>query len=284
MPTFCDADLSADPIWTVLSSVPSMLAYWDKNLQCRFANKAYGRWFGVDPATLFDSSLRDLLGPQLFALNEPHILGALRGEPQEFERIVPGPDGCQRSSIAHYLPHVVNGKVAGFVVQVSDTTHLHRLQSQLRLQVAELERVNDLLSRSEEALRQAQRLGGMGSWEWHVASDTTTWSEQLYALFGYDAALPPPGFADHGLIYTPESLARLRAAVERATRDGEPYTLELEYIHQSGRTGWLEGRGAAERNAQGQIWKLFGTAQDITARRSASRGGRDGMETLSRSG
>src|SRR5512140_2874826 len=66
----------------VVEQVPSMLAYWDKDLICRYANRAYQRWFGKDPAALLGTSIRDLLGPELFALNEPYILGALRGEEQ----------------------------------------------------------------------------------------------------------------------------------------------------------------------------------------------------------
>lgn len=102
--------------------LPSMLAYWDAGLICRYANDAYQDWFGVPPGALPGSSLRDLLGPQLFALNEPHIRAALRGEAQVFERLIPRPDGSMRPALAHYVPDVVDGVVRGFGVEVIDTT------------------------------------------------------------------------------------------------------------------------------------------------------------------
>ena len=68
-----------------------MLAYWDSDLTCRFANQAYRMWFGVDADRLIGTSLRDLLGPELFALNEPYVIAALNGEAQTFQRLVPGP-------------------------------------------------------------------------------------------------------------------------------------------------------------------------------------------------
>jgi PAS domain S-box-containing protein len=114
-----------------VDSVPSMLAYWDRDLHCRFANRAYERWFGVDPQALIGTSIRDLLGPKLFALNEPYILGALRGEPQLFERIVPGPDGVNRHALARYIPDVVDGKVLGFVAEVTEVTKLKETEAAL---------------------------------------------------------------------------------------------------------------------------------------------------------
>lgn len=116
----------------LVDRVPSMLAYWDHDLLCRFANKAYERWFGVDPERLIGTSIRDLLGPELFAKNEPHIRAALAGERQVFERIVPGPGGVQRNSLAEYIPHVVNGTVRGFLVQVTELTELRQTQEALR--------------------------------------------------------------------------------------------------------------------------------------------------------
>lgn len=116
----------------LVDRVPSMLAYWDSNLLCRFANKAYERWFGADPEKLLGTSIRDLLGPELFAKNEPHIRAALAGERQVFERIVPGPDGVQRNSLAEYIPHIVDGTVRGFLVQVTELTELRETQEALR--------------------------------------------------------------------------------------------------------------------------------------------------------
>ena len=65
---------------TVADTLPAHVAYWDRDGRCRFANRAYERWFGVSPEALLGTSIRDLLGPQLFAMNEPYIRGALGGD------------------------------------------------------------------------------------------------------------------------------------------------------------------------------------------------------------
>ncbi|MEP7295553.1 MAG: PAS domain-containing sensor histidine kinase [Burkholderiales bacterium] len=143
----------------LVDRVPSMLAYWDHDLKCRFANRAYERWFGVDPDRLLGTSIRDLLGPELFAKNEQHIRGALAGSRQVFERIVPGPGGVERHSLAEYIPDIVDGMVKGFLVQVTEVTELRQTQAaltreqQLRAQIeAHASEVDTLLRERTEML------------------------------------------------------------------------------------------------------------------------------------
>lgn len=253
----------------LVDHVPSMLAYWDRDLRCRFANRAYETWFGVDPDRLVGTSITELLGPQLFALNEPYIRAALSGEKQVFERVVPGPDGTKRHSLATYVPDVVDGTVMGFIAHVTEVTQLKQVEAALRLEIAEREHVNERLRGSESALREAQRLGRVGSWEWEVGPDITIWSEELYRIFGRDPKRLPPTFAEHSNLYTAESWVRLQSAVANAVRRGEGYVLELEYVSATGEPGWLEARGEAVRETSGEITRLRGTVQEITVRRRA---------------
>lgn len=92
-PSPCDS-LAAQAL--VLNAISSMVAFWDRDLRCGFANLAYEKWFGVNPHTLIGTTLAELLGPELFALNKPHIDAALNGHVQVFERLIPGPDGIIR--------------------------------------------------------------------------------------------------------------------------------------------------------------------------------------------
>jgi PAS domain S-box-containing protein len=120
---------------------------------------------------------------------------------------------------------------------------------------------------SAKELADAQRVAGVGSWQWIVATDTVTWSEEIYRIRGIDPRQRPPGFEKLQNYYTQESWARLRAAVKRALQTGDPYELELELVRQDGSTRWVVGRGECERDARGQVVRLRGTLHDITARK-----------------
>ena len=110
-PNAADAHAS-DAVMRAMSQMPAMLAYWDKDLRCRYANEAYLGWFGRTAAEMQGIGMRELLGP-LYELNRPYIEGALTGVPQEFERRIPLPAGGFRDSLATYTPDIIDGQVPG---------------------------------------------------------------------------------------------------------------------------------------------------------------------------
>jgi PAS domain S-box-containing protein len=125
--------MAIDPIRIVVDSSPAMLAYWDRDQRCVVANAAYLRWFGRTPESMIGTTLRELLGPTIYALNLPHIEAALRGERQEFEREIPDPaGGPPRHSQATYIPHIADGEVCGFCVHVAEITQLRNALDQVR--------------------------------------------------------------------------------------------------------------------------------------------------------
>jgi len=125
------------------------------------------------------------------------------------------------------------------------------------------------LQRKESELKEAQRLAGVGSWQWEPDTDTVEWSDELYRIAGRDPSLPAVSYQDHSQLYTRESWDQLRGAVETALDTGAPYELVLEMIRADGAHRWVTGRGEAQRDDTGRIARLRGTVQDITERKRA---------------
>ena len=106
---------------SILDNMPAMIGYWDRDLFCRFGNHAYHDWFGIEPGIMPGKHIREVIGEERYQFNLPYIEGALRGEPQFFERSIPAPDGSHvRYSQASYVPDFQNGEVMGFYVLVVD--------------------------------------------------------------------------------------------------------------------------------------------------------------------
>ena len=130
---------------SIVDNMPAMIGYWDNNLLNCFANRAYSTWLGIDPEKMPNVHIREVLGEERYHLNLPYIEGVLRGEAQEFERTIPSPNGkFVRHALAEYVPDIVNGKVEGFIAQVSDIT-----------KIKEAERINKLLEFSLNQVREA---------------------------------------------------------------------------------------------------------------------------------
>jgi PAS domain S-box-containing protein len=104
----------ADLALRVADQVSAMLAYWNSEQVCLFANEAYQAWFGKSRAEVVGSTMRELLGP-LYELNLPYIRRALAGETHVFERSIPTPSGEVRGSLATYHPRHRGWRGAGLV-------------------------------------------------------------------------------------------------------------------------------------------------------------------------
>lgn len=134
----------------VTNNLPSMIAYWGKNEVCQFANYVYLDWFGQSPAEIIGKKLVELLGPELYQKNRPHILAALNGERQQFERdLIMQKTGEVRHTNVTYIPDVINGSVAGFFVLVVDVTDMKQAQLEA---LSQKERAEQAVQVREEVL------------------------------------------------------------------------------------------------------------------------------------
>jgi PAS domain S-box-containing protein len=137
--------------------------------------------------------------------------------------------------------------------------------------ITERKRTEEALRESKKRLQEAQKLAHIGVWDWIADTDTVKWTEELYYIAGRDPMLPAPKYAEHSIIYTPESWQLLKTAVERAMKTGEPYQLELELVHLDGSTRNVIAIGGAKLEINGRVSGLYGVVQDITERKRAEK-------------
>ena len=117
-------------VLNLVDHLDAMVAYWDINQTCVFANNAYRAWFGKSGEEVIGLTMQQLLGP-LYAKNLPYIRAAYDGRRQVFEREIPTPGGDVRFGLATYTPHRVDGRVLGIFVHVADVTPLKTLEREL---------------------------------------------------------------------------------------------------------------------------------------------------------
>jgi len=248
--------------------VPSMLAYWDTELRCRFANQAYERWFGVDPDALLGRSLRELLGPELFALNEPYIASALAGQAQVFERLVPGPDGVERASLAHYLPDIQDARVRGFVVQVTEVTAIKAVEAALR--------------DSELRFRTLAESSPSGVYYADTRGLTTYANARWMQIHGLDGAAALGDGWTRAL--HPADLDRVLENWRAAVAACSEFDMEYRVLAGAERVRNVRTRARPVRNADGGCSGFVGVLDDITEQRATEQRLRASEHFLDRTG
>jgi PAS domain S-box-containing protein len=239
----------------ITNAIPSMIAYWDKNERCGFANMAYREWFGREPDSMIGQTILSLLGESLYAKNEPHIRAALAGQPRNIERTLTKADGTTGHTWTNYVPHFDDhGEVLGFFVLATDVTLLR--QAELRVEASEA-RYRLLAENSSDMIFQLDRD--------LVRRYVSPASRQI---LGYEAT-DLIGTKPVGQIH-PEDVERV-AQTYKLLLDGdlEHSSIVNRIRHLDGHWIWVEATVRALRDAStGDIVGIVGDLRDITARKA----------------
>lgn len=121
------------------------------------------------------------------------------------------------------------------------------------------------LRRSRERLAEAERVAGMGSWEWDIANDRVSWSDGMLDIYGMtrDVFNPSATAGVEERVY-PDDRPRVRKNLQRALSERSAFTLEYRGVRGDGRVRTLRSRGEVIVNDVGEPVRVVGIAQDIT--------------------
>ncbi len=131
--------------------------------------------------------------------------------------------------------------------------------------MTERKQAEQALRQSEARLLLSQRIGKLGSWELDLTTQSLTWSEELYHIFGRQpGAYQPTREAFYAAIH-PADRGRVRAAVDKALTTRGHYEVDHRILLPDGSQRIVHEQ-AEVVEAGGRIM-LVGTAQDITERK-----------------
>ncbi len=134
----------------------------------------------------------------------------------------------------------------------------------------------------ETLLDEAQRIGRVGSWSLDVASGKVWWSAELYRISGWPFGQDPPDFDQQQSLFTPDSLARVQAAVAGSIASGQGYEIEIEMLRPDGERRIVEVACEVVRDGSGEVARLIGAVRDVTEQRQATESARWRNKLLNR--
>jgi PAS domain S-box-containing protein len=158
----------------------------------------------------------------------------------------------------HLLMGWTDGPVPHAVELYITTTIIDSALARLTVE----EELADLSARVDNA----QQLANMGDYDWHIATDSNRWSDQLYRIYGHE----PQSFnASYEVFLShlhPDDRERIQALHQKSYASGEPYQMVERVITPDGDLRYLSSNGQVVLDASNTPVRMRGTCIDITDR------------------
>ena len=238
--------------WMVGAS-PDGLWVFDESGRTLFANARMAEMLGRDPDDMVGFSVFDAvddIGKEQFRHHLDEL--AAQGVPGDnIECSLLDARGDRFWALVSHTPLVDgSGTRRGWLHRVSE----HSAQRKLLDQLAE-----------------AQSIAKIGSWEWDVAADRVSWSDELYRIYGLDRTDLTPTYEGFLSRIHADDRALVSRVVGAALVSEDAFEFDARVVRTSGEIAWIRGRGLVTRDPEGRAIRMGGTTQDITEKKDAEQ-------------
>jgi PAS domain S-box-containing protein len=189
-----------------------------------------------------------------------------RGEPLQYEERAAMGEGQRVSMVSKFPVLDAAGAVIGIGVVASDITDRRLTEQALREQ--------------RTLLAEAQKVAGLGSWEWDPDSGRVSWSDELCRIFGISPAELQPSFENYLERLHPEDRQQSGATVARALMDSRSFSMTERVVRPGGEVRYVRSQGEVVRNERGKPIKILVACHDITEQRHSEAALRQAAQEL----
>jgi PAS domain S-box-containing protein len=235
---------------------PAVMFLKDREGCYRFVNDQFLNKFGLRREQVIGYSDEQLFTRQqarILAGHDAEILA--QGLPVQFEETADYVEGERFSVVSKFPVFDRSGVVVGVGGVATDITERKTAEQALREQ--------------RTLLAEAQKLAGLGCWEWNPASGRVTWSDEMYAIYGVDPARFTPTFESYLDHVHPDDRATTGAMVARALIDNRAFSIDERIVRPDGEVRQLRSHGEVVRDESGRPIKMVGACIDVTEQKGA---------------
>ncbi len=123
------------------------------------------------------------------------------------------------------------------------------------------------LEATEERFRIAQVAGGIGWFEWDLATDEWQWTPHVAVLFGFARETPRLRSEDWQAAIFVDDAPKLRSAIGAAGDNGL-YYVEFRVTHPDGSVHWIAGKGEITKDQNYAAQRVAGVYYEISERKA----------------
>ena len=120
------------------------------------------------------------------------------------------------------------------------------------------------LEKSERGLKQAQEISHTGHWELDVRAKRSTWSDEIYRIFGLDPVSVQPSFEKYMSMIHPDDLNYVRARIKESDEARQGITFTHRIIRPDGSIRIVANSNRYMESSDGALVTVYGVIHDIT--------------------
>ncbi|HEX6387473.1 MAG TPA: GAF domain-containing protein, partial [Anaerolineae bacterium] len=135
--------------------------------------------------------------------------------------------------------------------------------------VEERRRAEETLRKSQMQLAEAQKIARLGSWEWNITSNTVTWSDEMYRIFGFQPGAFAVTYDKFLELVYPDDRHYTHQMIQEASQTRRPYNFYHRIVRPNGSVRILQARGQVVLDEADRVVAMVGTGQDVTELKQA---------------
>jgi PAS domain S-box-containing protein len=231
-----------------------------------FVNAAVKQIHGYEPEEMIGHHFSDFVPPEQIDLDLEVFERLINGESIfQYESTHLAKDGKPiRLMFTAIAIFDLKKKLLKITGTASNITERKRVE-------AERDQLISSLRKSKATLAAAQKIAHIGSWEFDLLTKKITWSEETFRIYNFDPTQPEPSYTELLKQIHADDLILFEKTMADIVANGTAYKIEsrirglnTEHSESFMNFRYVEGRGEAVFNEQGQVVRIFGTVRDIT--------------------
>jgi len=255
---------------SIIKTVPDIIYRLDPEGRITFISEAVKR-YGYTPEELIGTHIFDLIHPEereraVFRVNERRT-GERRTRAFEIRLLVKGkgevPFEIRAEDIFSEPVFLIDAE--GIYTSADPQTKIFVGTQGIARDITERKRAEEALRNSRFRLAEAQRIAHLGSWEWEIARNEISCSDETYRIFGLTSQEFGKTYEDFLEFVHPEHRKKVERAVKRALSGEQPYDIDFRIIRKDGGERIVQAKAEVVFDpASGRAVRMIGTVQDIT--------------------
>ncbi|TMG78166.1 MAG: PAS domain S-box protein [Betaproteobacteria bacterium] len=241
----------------IAENASDLIALLDPQGRRVYVNPAYDGLFGDRKAMIGSVSFDDV-----------HPEDRERVQQSFFDTVHDG-EG-RRTEFRFLLPNGEERHIESQASAVFDTYGKVALVVRVSRDVTERRKTYEALQARDLQLQEAQAVANLGIWERDVQKDVSTWSDQLYKIFGVTRDSFNPGREAFLALVHREDRERV-ATSAKSLLDGGPALFDNQFriVRPDGAVRTVYTRVRFDRDDSGRAVRILGVCQDVTDRKLA---------------